>query len=155
MTFILHTLPDTQHGLFAHPEVMKWKFHDRILQKWQMSDDAVIAANGYWGNKQIRKAHKNALEVPGVRKVRPKCCIGQNHIISCRNVITGVLKRKAHITSAAKNMNDSSRMPQGIEVLQCISKNNPIKVCMLHFPYSFPCKSNQKPRIVKILPRIM
>ena len=59
------------------------------------------------------------------------------------------------VGSGKDQSNDSSRMPQGIEVLQCISENNPIKVCMLHFPYSFPCKSNQKPRIVKILPRIM
>ena len=108
MLFVFQTLPDTVHRLLAHLKIMGRKFHNRILQKRQIPDNTVITADGNRGNERIRKVHQNTLKIFGIRKLRHECSIGQNHIISCRDVIAGILKRETHISSAAKNMDYSS-----------------------------------------------
>ena len=120
-----------------------------------MADNTVIVADGYRSNERIRYVHQDTPEIIRCRKVRHERCIGQDGIISCGNIIAGILKCKPYVASAAKDMNDPPGISQSIKFLPCIGKNNSVKPCVVHNLSSVLCESNQKPRIVKISPRIM
>ena len=132
VSVVFHAHAEILQGRFAYPEVTRGKLHDRIPQERQMSYDAIIAADGDRCDECFRKVHHYALKIVRCREIGSKRRIGQNNIVSCRNVIVGVLKSKAHVAFAAKDVYYPSGILQCVEILPCIGKNNSVKFCTVH-----------------------
>ena len=132
MLFLLHAHTEVLHGGFARPEVTGGKFHYGILQERQMPDDAGIAADGDGGDERVREVHQDAPEVAGHREVRAEFRIGQDDVIACRDVVVCLLKRESHAAFAAKDMDDTPRIAQGVELLPGIGKDDSVEICLSH-----------------------
>ena len=97
-----------------------------------MPDDAIVTADGNGGNEGFREAHQDALKIIGCREAGCQRRIGQDDVIAGRNVIMGILEGQPHIAFPAKDVDNPSRILQGVNFLPRISKNDSVKICIFH-----------------------
>ena len=129
--------------------------YDWILKQRQVTNDAVVAAQGERCDVSLVEAHDEGAKAVGCDEAAEQHGVRQDDIVVRHGVILRVLECETHASRRAEYVEHVAGTAQGVAVVQCVDEAQAVcgSVRGVHFIGGYRRKVNDYLRKVKIPPR--